>query len=72
MIQSCMHEVGTVGTDVPDTGQVSNNRGRDTNNTGSQLATECRCGLDLGLPINLFRRINRLRVELGPFELGFY
>ena len=62
----------TVDTDVLDTGQVSSNRGRDTNYTFSELVAGSGCGLDLGLPIDLFRWIDRLRVELGPFELGFY
>jgi hypothetical protein len=61
----------TVDTDVLDTGQVSSNR-RNTYHASSELVTGSGGGLDLDLPINLFRQVKRLRVELEPFELGFY
>ena len=60
-----------VGTDVLDASQVSGNR-RNAYYTCSELVARSGRGLDLDLPINLFRQIKRLRVELKPFELGFY
>lgn len=71
MIQSPNTKVRTVVTNVLDTSQIGRNR-RNAYYTRSELVARPRCGLDLDLPMNLFRQIERLRVKLKPFELGLY
>ena len=64
-------KVRGVDTNVLVTSQVSSDCG-NAYYACSKLVAGSGRGLDLDLSMNLFREVECLRVELEPFELGFY